>query len=91
MLWFRSAEKSVRKTKIALTGIFVGFSAAARPSSLLEEHGEVAGDELVAVGPRPGGRVVALARHVALQEDVVVHLFGWVVFQSRWFPFTAQG
>ena len=40
----------------------------------LEEHCEVAGHELVLVGPDPGGSVVALAGHVALQEHVVVHL-----------------
>ena len=49
----------------------------------LEEHGEVAGHELVLVGPHPGGRVVALARHVTLQEDVVVHLSGREEFQSK--------
>ena len=49
----------------------------------LEEHGEVAGHELVLVGPHPGGSVVPLARHVALQEDVVVHLAGREEFQSK--------
>ena len=92
---FRSAVVTNHRSKISNwpeTGIFTGFSAAAsaRPSSTLEEHGEVSGDELVAVGPRPGGRVVALARHVALQEHVVVHLLGWLSFNQDVF-LSAQG